>query len=606
MLRTRALVSAAVSAALGAALLALPTAVATSAYAENGTPGPTPTVTAPPTTAPPTTAPPAPDPSDPPTTAPTDAPTTPVPTPSETGAPGNGSAPVIGAVHSAPGDGGLLDVAAASDSPITAITARLSPVDASGDAGRANVTDFTLLSGTATDGVWRSARLSALTGYGTYSVSLSVRDADGDVTDVTDAASILFDRRPVFSNRSITPGTLDAAHPKITAQGTISLFDPATGLTSPLVGQSVSFHAADIDLTTTTDAAGHYTFTGTPDPYRFGGGVAVEVSFWFRRGNGTEDLTTVDGATLLATSSPTRIRLDHTSVKINYGTKVSVSGVVEYQSAGAWHPAPAGVGLVMSYYGTAKTDAKGRFTISYPYLPSDDGNWLVETQNYGTNPYLTYAKSAFKVDVVNKTYLCLCTSWLNEYSELHIEGSLTSSNGKLPASKKIYVQQSANGKSGWKTLGWFNANSKGNFKLDGGVATPKGYWRLYYPAQTDYLAGYSNSVHFSRTDTRITGFNASPEPVRKGRTITTVGTLSRLSAAKGTKWATWSKQRVYIYFLPKGKKSYTYMGSAVTNSKGHFTHKFTAKKDGTWTAVWFTPNGSYVDAESAGDYVDVR
>jgi hypothetical protein len=113
-------------------------------------------------------------------------------------------------------------------------------------------------------------------------------------------------------------------------------------------------------------------------------------------------------------------------------------------------------------------------------------------------------------------------------------------------------------------------------------------------------------VHLSRINTRITTFNAGPEPVTKGHTISVTGTLWRLSGSGGTKWVTWSKQRVYVFFLPKGAKSYTYMGSQVTDSKGHFNRKFTARQDGTWVAVWFTGNGAYVDAESLTDAVDVR
>jgi hypothetical protein len=43
----------------------------------------------------------------------------------------------------------------------------------------------------------------------------------------------------------------------------------------------------------------------------------------------------------------------------------------------------------------------------------------------------------------------------------------------------------------------------------------------------------------------------------------------------------------------------------VTDSRGHFTRRFTAKQDGSWVAVYLAGRG-YVDAESYHDYVDVR
>lgn len=551
--------AATVVAALGAALLGAPGL----AYAEDGTPSPTPTATVQTT---------------------------------------DGDGPAVGDITLDADDNGFLDIALTSDSGVTRVTADLTPLHASGNPEPTAVAGFTLVSGTAQDGVWRSGRLSGLSGYGEFTVGVSAQDADGDTTSAPAAGAVDFEKQPVFSGRSITPAVLDVAHPKLTAQGTISLFDPATGLTAPLTGQTVYLGAGNLGLSGTTDNSGHYSFTSAPASYNVGSLLAVGISFWLPKGDGGNRSVLVDSATLSTVVSPSRIRLDHTSTRINYGTKVSISGIVEYQSGGVWKPAPA-VPLDMTNYATTKSASNGRFTLTYPYLPSDDGSWTVETSSSDANPYLKPTHASFKVDVVNKTYVCLCTSWMSEYSTLHIEGNLTTSNAKTPANKRIYLQQSANGKTGWKTLGWFNAGAHGAYKLDAYVAVPKGYWRLYYAGQADYLPGTSNAVHFNRTGTRLTGFNAAPEPVRKGHTLSTSGTLQKLS---GTKWVSFAKQRVYLYFQPKGKKTYTYLGSTVTNAKGHFTRSFTAKQDGTWVAAWFTPNGSYVDAQSNGDYVDVR
>ncbi|WP_438303438.1 hypothetical protein ACSHXN_19630 [Streptomyces sp. HUAS TT11] len=158
------------------------------------------------------------------------------------------------------------------------------------------------------------------------------------------------------------------------------------------------------------------------------------------------------------------------------------------------------------------------------------------------------------------------------------------------------------GKSGGKSLGWFTTKCDGTFNLDAYVSVPKGYWRLYSAGSSDYRSGYSGSVHFNRTATRITGFDAGPEPVRKGHTSTSTGILQRLS---GTKWVAFGKQRVSILFRAKGKKSWTRSGSVKADSHGHFTARLTAKQDGTWVGVYLA-SGSYVDAESDHDYVDVR
>ncbi|MGW7606536.1 hypothetical protein ACWGKW_04515 [Streptomyces sp. NPDC054766] len=612
------------SAALGAALLAAP---ALAYAADGGTPGQYPAATATtdptadPTPADPTTSAPSgtpsdtPAPSDPPIGEPSDTPTSADPTPSDppsgdptaapsssaTAADGTG-APVFGDVGSDPSDAGFLTVAVSSDSAITEVSADLTELRGT-DPATIAVTGFTLVSGTPQDGVWRSPRMSQLPSYGSYDVTVSAQDSDADSSSSAHATTVDVEPKPVFADRSISPAVLDVEHTHVTLGGRISLFDPITGDTSPLAGKTLSV-VAENGYSTVTAADGSYAIDVAP---KLNGdnatSVPVSLSFWIANPDGTNTYVLVDSKTLPVVVSPSRIRLDHSSVRIKFGAKASSSGVVEYLYDGTWRPAK-GVAVDMGYYATATSGAGGRFTLTDPYIPYDDGTFTVETtrDSYLADPYLTASHAQFKVDVINKTNICFCSSWIDEYSDLHIQGSMNASNGKVPPNRKLYLQQSADGKTGWKSLGWFTAKSDGTFNLDGYVSVPKGYWRLYSAGSSDYQSGYSNSVHFNRTATRITGFNAGPEPVRKGHTVTTTGTLQRLS---GTKWVAFDKQRVHILFQAKGKKSWTESGSVKTDSHGHFTARFTAKQDGTWVG-FYVASGSYVDAESYHDYVDVR
>ncbi|MFE2667549.1 hypothetical protein [Streptomyces mirabilis] len=622
-MRTRSLVSAAVSAALGAALLAAPAL----AYAADGvTPGqdsaatattnpaPDATPTDTPTSAPSDTPSDTPTPSNPPIGEPSDTPTPADPTPSDppssdptaapsSSAPADGTgAPVFGNVGSDPSDAGFLTVAVFSDSAITEVSADLTELRGA-DPATVVVTGFTLVSGTPQDGVWRSPRMSQLPSYGSYDVTVSAQDSDGDSTSSAHATTVDVEPKPVFADRSISPAVLDVEHTHVTLSGRISLFDPITGDTSPLAGKTLSV-VAEYAYSAVTAADGSYAIDVAPKLNGVNAtSVPVSVSFWIANPDGTNTYVLVDSKTLPVVVSPSRIRLDHSSVRIKFGAKASSSGVVEYLYDGTWRPAK-GVALDMGYYAKATSGAGGRFTLTDPYIPYDDGTYTVETSldSYLADPYLKASHAQFKVDVINRTNICFCSSWIDEYSDLHIQGSMSASNGKVPPNRKLYLQQSADGKTGWKSLGWFTAKSDGTFNLDGYVSVPKGYWRLYSAGSSDYQSGYSNSVHFNRTATRITGFNAGPEPVRKGHTVTTTGTLQRLS---GTKWVAFGKQRVYILFQAKGKKSWTQLGSVKTDSHGHFTARFTAKQDGTWVGVYLA-SGSYVDAESYHDYVDVR
>ncbi|MGW5254179.1 hypothetical protein ACWERW_14355 [Streptomyces sp. NPDC004012] len=611
------------SAALGAALLAAPAL----AYAADGdTPGQDPAATATtnptadstpadtPTSSPSDTPSDTPTPSNPPIGEPSDTPAPADPTPSDPpsgdptpdpsgSAPADGTgAPVFGSVGSDPSDAGFLTVAVSSDSAITKVSADLTELHGANPATVA-VTGFTLVSGTPQDGVWRSPRMSQLPSYGSYHVTVSAQDSDGDSTSAADATTVDVEPKPVFADRSISPAVLDVEHTHVMLSGRISLFDPITGDTSPLAGKALSVTAENA-YSAVTAADGSYAIDVAP---RLNGenatSVPVSLSFWIANPDGTNTYVLVDTKNLPVVVSPSRIRLDHSSVQIKFGAKASSSGVVEYLYDGTWRPAK-GVALDMGYYATATSGAGGRFTLTDPYMPYDDSTYTVETSrdSYLADPYLTASHAQFKVDVINRTNICFCSSWIDEYSDLHIQGSMNGSNGKVPPNRKLYLQQSADGKTGWKSLGWFNTKSDGTFDLAGYVSVPKGYWRLYSAGSSDYQSGYSNSVHFNRTATRITGFNAGPEPVRKGHTVTTTGTLQRLS---GTKWVAFGKQRVYILFQAKGNKSWTQLGSVKSDSHGHFTARFTAKQDGTWVGVYLA-SGSYVDAESYHDYVDVR
>jgi len=73
--------------------------------------------------------------------------------------------------------------------------------------------------------------------------------------------------------------------------------------------------------------------------------------------------------------------------------------------------------------------------------------------------------------------------------------------------------------------------------------------------------------------------DASPEPVKKGKTLTTKGTLKIDGKVL-------SGAQVKIYFKATGATSYTYKGAATTNSKGIYSKSFTASKTGIWKATY--------------------
>ncbi|MFI1867212.1 HtaA domain-containing protein [Streptomyces jumonjinensis] len=170
------------------------------------------------------------------------------------------------------------------------------------------------------------------------------------------------------------------------------------------------------------------------------------------------------------------------------------------------------------------------------------------------------------------------------------------------AKKSVVVEFRAKGATAWSKAASDVTDSKGVFSA-GVTAAKDGDWRARYEGTADQSAAVSRGDAVDvRLRTEISGFNAGPEPVRKGRSITVKGTLRTVmdGAWKGT-----PGQSVTVWFKADGAKEWTEQSRTRTDSKGAFSKGFTAKKDGSWKAVFAaTPNR--VGASSGSDRVDVR
>lgn len=110
--------------------------------------------------------------------------------------------------------------------------------------------------------------------------------------------------------------------------------------------------------------------------------------------------------------------------------------------------------------------------------------------------------------------------------------------------------------------------------------------------------------------TQWVGFNASPEPVKKGGLVRVTGRLQRVDWERDAYLAYGAKsQRAKVQFKAKGTSTYTTVKTVTLNSKSAVDVKIKASgaqaKDGTYRLV-FAGNGVSAATTSAGDFVDVR
>jgi hypothetical protein len=92
-------------------------------------------------------------------------------------------------------------------------------------------------------------------------------------------------------------------------------------------------------------------------------------------------------------------------------------------------------------------------------------------------------------------------------------------------------------------------------------------------------------------------FNASPEPVKKGKKITAAGTVK-------TDGRVLAGASVKIYFKKSGTKTYARKATLTTSNAGAFRTKVTAAASGTWQVVY--AGSSTRQAVSKTDAVKVK
>ncbi|MEV4704072.1 hypothetical protein [Actinoplanes sp. NPDC049316] len=146
-----------------------------------------------------------------------------------------------------------------------------------------------------------------------------------------------------------------------------------------------------------------------------------------------------------------------------------------------------------------------------------------------------------------------------------------------------------------------------NVKTDAAGNARAGAWKL--AAWADATDGTSftdrhaaGSVAVKRT-TKLTA-DATPEPVKKGKTLTVTGTLTRAS------WDNWTFQAyagrsVVLQYLKARTSTWKTVKTVKTDSKGKLKTTVTASADGSyrWT---YAADTTSTGVTSAADYVDVK
>lgn len=151
-------------------------------------------------------------------------------------------------------------------------------------------------------------------------------------------------------------------------------------------------------------------------------------------------------------------------------------------------------------------------------------------------------------------------------------------------------------KSPSDTIYGFSNSDAGNSHVDVRV-----YDRAYNATAKRYSFRLLRAAHWN-------GFNASPEPVRKGGTVTVKGTLVRADWDDNA-YRVYGKQKAKVQFRGNGQKSWKTVATTTVDKTGRVSKRIAVKgttgRDGSYR-LSFAGNSVTGSATSQGDYVDVR
>jgi hypothetical protein len=132
----------------------------------------------------------------------------------------------------------------------------------------------------------------------------------------------------------------------------------------------------------------------------------------------------------------------------------------------------------------------------------------------------------------------------------------------------------------WKAWAFAWANDNDNVKKD--------------PAKTFKI----------QRQTKLKGTNASPEPVKKGKTITVTSKLTRANW-NTEKFPAYGGQSVKLQFKKKGTSTYTDVKTVKSSSTGALKATVKASADGSYRYVFAGSSGTAA-VTSAADAIDVK
>jgi hypothetical protein len=359
--------------------------------------------------------------------------------------------PEVQGVFEVTDDVGRLEVRASSDSPITAI--RASVLSPETREVLLVVDDFQLVDGQPERGVWQTPDTLKLPALGDYPVEVMVTDADGDQLPYPATGFLSYWITPLFESVTVSPTVVDLDHRTVTVAGQLLGRMPDTRALAPLGDAEIRVDTFYDFYPGRTDAEGRFSMDLTilaPTP--------IDVTYFPAPEHQTVRPASSEPVEVTVDVAPTRIIADVAPTSVNAGEEVVLSGRIEFQNAGAWHPY-GGVTIEAQYVDSAfsvivardflTSDADGRFQLTA--VPFRSGYWVVEyagIADYFHEPAVTVTPT---VQVIQSSAITGFTA-SRQGRQVTVGGRLELSDPFVLPSAAIDIQYSRSGRDGWTTI----------------------------------------------------------------------------------------------------------------------------------------------------------
>ncbi|HEX2316941.1 MAG TPA: hypothetical protein VHJ17_24555 [Thermomonospora sp.] len=438
---------------------------------------------------------------------------------------------------------------------------------------------------------------------------VSVTYADGDTAEPTQVRAML-QAATRLEDVGVTPTTVNAGDARATVRGRLVYLD-ADGRPQPAPGARVKVDHHDIDDHVTTGPDGHFEKTYY---VHYTGSLQV----MFRAGTAGPYASAGNHPVLSVTmkgTAPTRMFAEASPEGTVFPDDVvTVTGQADWKNAsGEWLPVVGRRVRVRcgSSVQTVTTAPDGTYRADLTILDrcKISATLVTHAEHDGFEWVSTMA--APTPDVHLRTRFQELSPWpaaVARGDRLVVSGHLVAAAprwGRGVSDAKVRLEFSRDGRN-WEAVSEEVPDSATGLFTLSAPARHTGRWRIRAAALPYYYTSpgtVSSGVVTAKDKTRFIRFDASPEPVVKGRTLTVQGTLQR--RAQDGVWRSLGNRQVTVYFQAKGTATWQAMGTATTDGRGRLSKRFKAVRDGSWR-VTFTGGPLIMPVRSSADFVDVR